>query len=137
MRQSIELNPTADDAHVVLAAVLIDSGRVQEAAAEFDQDLDTGEKEIMRPLMLEALGQHAEAERQMALVQKKYGSSAAHEIAIFYAYRREPDAAFAWLDRAYQNHEKMMLYVKTDPYLRNLHSDPRFSALVQRMKIPD
>jgi hypothetical protein len=46
-------------------------------------------------------------------------------------------SAFAWLDRAYQKHEKMRLYIKSDPYLKNLHSDPRFSKPVLRMNIPD
>ncbi len=60
----------------------------------------------------------------------------ATEIARLYAYAGDRDRAFDWLDRAYDARDTWMSFVNTDPRFDSLHSDPRFRALLQRMKMP-
>lgn len=45
-------------------------------------------------------------------------------------------AALDWLEKGYQDHSALMVYAKTDPLLDPLRSEPRFAALLQRMKLP-
>ena len=45
-------------------------------------------------------------------------------------------AALDWLEKGYQDHSTLMVYAKTDPLLDPLRSEPRFAALLQRMKLP-
>ena len=59
----------------------------------------------------------------------------AYPIIQVYAVRRDMDRAFAWLDRAYQQHDVGLLAVKTDPLLRNLSSDPRYKAFLKKMNL--
>ena len=42
----------------------------------------------------------------------------------------------AWLERAYEEHDQWMVYIKAYPGWDALRSDPRFQALVRRMNFP-
>ncbi len=43
------------------------------------------------------------------------------------------DRALEWLERAYQEHSYVMVFLKVDPQLDILRSDPRFQDLLQRV----
>lgn len=46
----------------------------------------------------------------------------------------ERDQALQWLERAYQERSTVLAYLGIDPRLRSLHDEPRFRALVQRIR---
>jgi eukaryotic-like serine/threonine-protein kinase len=58
-------------------------------------------------------------------------------IAAIHAGLGENDAAFEWLEKAFQEHTSFLVYLKFHPLFDNLHGDPRFDALVKRIGIPD
>lgn len=60
---------------------------------------------------------------------------AAYQIAQTYASRGEKDPAFQWLDRAFAQRDGGMTWMKPDPLLRTLHDDPRWPALLKRMRL--
>jgi tetratricopeptide (TPR) repeat protein len=84
-----------------------------------------------------ALGRRAESDAALNSLADKFAASDAYEVAAVHAYRGEIDQAFQWLDRAYRKHDYGMLSLRTDPLLRNLHGDPRFQALLSRMRLTD
>jgi tetratricopeptide (TPR) repeat protein len=43
------------------------------------------------------------------------------------------EQAFAWLERAYQEHSPILQYVKVHPFFDPLRGDPRFADLVRRV----
>jgi TolB-like protein/Tfp pilus assembly protein PilF len=45
------------------------------------------------------------------------------------------DQAFAWLNRAYDERASTLPFLKTNPVLASLHSDPRFHTLLRRMNL--
>ena len=51
----------------------------------------------------------------------------------FYAFWGEKDTALDWLERGYEEHDDEMYYIKVDPRLDSLRSDPRFQGLLRRM----
>lgn len=55
-----------------------------------------------------------------------------YEIALVYAGLGDKNRAFKWLDAAYQAHDVGLVYLKVDPCLNPLRSDPRFAVLLQR-----
>jgi TolB-like protein/TolA-binding protein len=59
-----------------------------------------------------------------------------YEIAMVYAGLGEDDEAFDWLEKAFSAHDKGLMYLKIDPTLDPLRSDPRFSILVRRVGLP-
>jgi DNA-binding winged helix-turn-helix (wHTH) protein/TolB-like protein/Flp pilus assembly protein TadD len=56
-------------------------------------------------------------------------------LAIFYTGAGENDKAFAALNQASDVHDPQLIWVKVDPELDPLHSDARFTELLQRLKI--
>jgi hypothetical protein len=89
----------------------------------------------MLPMAYWALGRRAESDAALDQYKKKYSGRSAYEIAEGHAFRNEADAAFEWLDRAYRTHNPGMAWLKVDPMLRNLHGDPRYQALLVKMKL--
>ena len=83
------------------------------------------------------MGRRADSDRTLHQLKQKYAASFAQNIAEVHAYRGEADAAFQWLERAYRQRDGGMPDLKIDPLLRNLHGDPRFQALLVRMKLVD
>ncbi len=59
-----------------------------------------------------------------------------YEIAMIYAGLGEKDEAFNWLEKAFAAHDKGLMYLKIDPTLDPLRTDPRFAALVRRVGLP-
>ena len=48
----------------------------------------------------------------------------------------QKDQAVTWLERAYNEHDRWMVYIASNPGLDRLHSEPRFQALLRRMNFP-
>ncbi len=59
-----------------------------------------------------------------------------YEIALVYAGLGKKDEAFAWLGKAFAAHDKGITFLKVDPPLDPLRSDPRFKDLVRRVGLP-
>jgi serine/threonine-protein kinase len=58
-------------------------------------------------------------------------------IAVNYAYRGEPDAAFEWLERAYRGRDSDLTKIKIDERMTSMHNDPRYKALLRKMNLPE
>jgi TolB-like protein/Tfp pilus assembly protein PilF len=56
-----------------------------------------------------------------------------YEIALVYAGMGDKDQAFRWLEEAYRAHDVGMVYLRVDPCLDPLRSDPRLADLMQRV----
>jgi len=56
-----------------------------------------------------------------------------YEIALVYTGLGEKQEAFKWLEEAYNAHDVGLVYLKIDPCLDPLRSDPRFDDLVRRV----
>jgi len=133
---AIALNPSASYYHFELAVVQLTAGDAKAALASVDQGADDEERAILRPVMLDALGQHAEAEKEQRIAEQKYGAPAAHDLAVFYANRDDADGALSLLEQCYRRHDFWLPLLAGDPLFRKLRSNPRFQALIRRFDIP-
>jgi len=59
-----------------------------------------------------------------------------YQIAQVFAWWGDRDRAFEQLDRGRAMADVGLRYVKYDPLLRKLRGDPRYTALLQKMKLP-
>jgi len=58
-------------------------------------------------------------------------------IAILYGALGETNEAFAWLEKAYQERDPQLTYLRAGRRFEPLRNDPRFQRLVHRMGFPD
>jgi TolB-like protein/DNA-binding winged helix-turn-helix (wHTH) protein len=68
--------------------------------------------------------------------QRKTHYYSAFIIATFYADEGEKEQAFHWLDMAYQEHDWLLISLKTNFRLDPIRSDPRFAELVRKVGLP-
>ncbi|HZP23007.1 MAG TPA: protein kinase [Terriglobales bacterium] len=74
---------------------------------------------------------------EVRLAQRKSGYVSPYQIATLYAELGDKDAAFRWLETAYQERDGQgMISLKTDFVLDPLRSDPRFAELVKKVGLP-
>jgi serine/threonine protein kinase/tetratricopeptide (TPR) repeat protein len=57
-------------------------------------------------------------------------------IAAVYAGLGDKKQAFDWLSKGIDERSSSMVYLKVDPFFDNLHADPRFADLLQRIGLP-
>jgi hypothetical protein len=56
-------------------------------------------------------------------------------VAESYSLLGDSDNAFVWLNKAYDPHAGL-IYIKVEPKLDRLRSDPRYADLLRRMGLP-
>ena len=72
------------------------------------------------------------------LVQQKRGENVSFvAVAIYYTLLGKKEEAFKYLEKAYANHSADMVLLKPYKPFTTLRSDPRFTSLLKRMKLPE
>jgi TolB-like protein/Flp pilus assembly protein TadD len=131
--QGLKIN--FDDWNFLIACIEAEKGQFQDSIATY---LKAGSD----PYTLGHLGnvyaragQTDAARKQIALLEEevKRNGVGRYEIALVYTGLNDRNAAFHWLEEAYNNHDVGLVYLKVDPCLDPLRSDPRYDSLLQRI----
>jgi hypothetical protein len=83
-------------------------------------------------------GQPVPARQVLAVLEDRSRESyvPSYYFAIVHTGLGERDRAFEWLERAYQERSTVLAYLRIDPRLAPLRSDPRYEELVRRLGFP-
>jgi TolB-like protein/Flp pilus assembly protein TadD/tRNA A-37 threonylcarbamoyl transferase component Bud32 len=136
-RKSLELDPGAVAAHTVLRWAYELKGMHAEALGAFEQERsfagDTPTTHAKRAHVLAAIGKRDEARTILEEIIAKRSQNwvTAYEIAIIYTLLDDFDSAFRWLVQAEREHAVGFTFVRVDPHLSKLRSDPRFNDLLR------
>jgi serine/threonine-protein kinase len=87
-------------------------------------------------LALHDAGREPESDELLRTLETRHGHTGAYQVAQVYAWRGDRDQAFAWLERAGEQHDAGLIYLKFDPLMAKLRDDPRYAAWLRRMKLP-
>jgi serine/threonine-protein kinase len=82
-------------------------------------------------------GRRAEVEGKLARLRKVGGDTLNFQYSQVYAQLGDKDRAFAALDRAWKLRDAGLAWIRVDPHLDPLRSDPRFAELVGTMNFPN
>jgi TolB-like protein len=130
-----ELNPSAELAHLALARILLAQKRPDKALEALGHETNDIYRQIGQVDVLWALGRRSESSALLQSYEQHYADKQAVNIAASYVQRGDPDAAFRWLDRAYENREPELGIIRGLWDFRELHGDPRYQALLARLKL--
>jgi adenylate cyclase len=130
------VNPAHPNANVNLAIIDLLDGKPEQAWAALQQPARPGWRLLGTALVEHSLGHHEQSQQALDQTIAESAKYAAYQIGEIYAWRGQKDQAFQWLERAYTQHDGGLLIVKTDPLLASLRSDPRYQALLAKMKLP-
>ncbi len=137
LQKTLDIDRNYAEAHVILGLVYRQQGQYQQAIAELQKNAKMGGVDWRGILgnLYAISGQRSAAQKLLEELQeetkRKYVSP--FGIAKIYAGWGEPEQTFAWLEKAYTEHDSNLTTLKVDPQFDGLHTDPRFVDLVRRV----
>ena len=142
-RKALELNPNYFGAHHHLANSYLAERRYEEAIAEAEKMSANATSEGSgRPFLgytYAVAGKRAEAEK--ILDELKERSKQRHvnpaEFALIYTGLGDKDRAFEFLQKEYEENQRLPAFINVLPEWDSLRSDPRFTDLLRRMKFTE
>jgi TolB-like protein/Flp pilus assembly protein TadD len=144
VQQTLELDTHFAPAHQTLGWVYLHSGKQNDAIREFQNALNlSGGKDTDLQLDLgfayAVSGRRDEAKIVLAKLEKLHeqGIVPSGSIGILYGALGESNEAFAWLEKAYEERDPQLTYVKAGRRFEPLRKDPRFRELVQRIGLAE
>jgi TolB-like protein/DNA-binding winged helix-turn-helix (wHTH) protein/Tfp pilus assembly protein PilF len=149
-QHTIEIDPTFPLAHEYFAALLTAMGKYEQAVEENERAEVLSGSSPERAASeaaakIEALkkgGEKGYWQLILAMTLKQYQqdptSVLASGVSAAYARAGNPDKAFEWLDKAYDERDGQdITLLKYDFSFRNLHQDPRYVAFQRRIGLPE
>ena len=76
-------------------------------------------------------------ERLQLYSEESSAGSPSFFITMIYAQMGEIDLAFEWLDKAYNDHEVEMYWLKVEPLFEPMRKDPRWQEMLDKVGFPE
>jgi TolB-like protein/DNA-binding winged helix-turn-helix (wHTH) protein/Tfp pilus assembly protein PilF len=134
LARALKLRPDEAHANFHMGTSWLLEGKPDEALRAFDHG-GGGFRLAGMAMALHSAGRSQEADGLLATLAARYAHSGAYQVAQVYAWRGDTERAFAWLERAEEQRDAGLIYLKFDPLLRKLHGDPRYAAWLKRMRL--
>jgi DNA-binding winged helix-turn-helix (wHTH) protein/TolB-like protein len=139
LQKAIDVDPSFPRTHFRLGEVYEIRGLYDQAIEEFTRAVKLSGGDIYYTADLghayAVSGRTSEAREILRTLRAKASHQyvPAFAIAMVYLGLGDNDSALRWLEKAANDHSTSMAYLKVDPFLRVLDSDPRFQKLIQRV----
>jgi TolB-like protein len=134
-REILEANPSYSAAHYELGRIMLARGQPDAAIVELNKE-GSAWRRFALPAAYHAAGRAAEASAAMDDLLKN-SAGAEFQVAEAFAMLGNADKAFEWLNRAIDQHDPGMQWLRGDPMLKSLVRDPRYIALLRRLRLPE
>jgi TolB-like protein/Tfp pilus assembly protein PilF len=141
-QKALELEPDMIDAHLGLGWIYGEKKMSREAIVELEKTTNLWNRNDVSVASLgKVLGYSGRKQEARKLLEEleersKHRYVSPYLIALVQIGLGERDQAIASLEQGYTNRDQWMMYLKVDPRLDDLHSDPRFQDLVRRVGLP-
>jgi TolB-like protein/Flp pilus assembly protein TadD len=143
LQDTLEMDPSYEWAHLILGQAYEEKSEFDLAIAELQQAVELSHSS---PLMISALahayalsGNHLEAMKLLAQLnaqsKKKYVSP--FYVATVYLGLGKDELAMDWLEKAYADRSNGLVFLKVEPELDPLRSNPRFISLQHKLNFAE
>jgi TolB-like protein/DNA-binding winged helix-turn-helix (wHTH) protein/Tfp pilus assembly protein PilF len=143
LRDTLEMDPSYEWAHLILGQAYEQKGEYKLALEELRKAVELSHSS---PLMISALahayalsGNHSEVRKLLANLEaqskKQYVSP--FYVAIVYLGLGKNDLAMNWLEKAYADRSNGLVFLKVEPELDPLRSQPSFISLQHKLNFPN
>ncbi len=140
-RKMIELDPNFPGPYFILGQTYLAQSMFEEAVAAIRKGIvlsrDSREDAPVLGYAFAVSGRREEAHRILEQLKERSKREyvPAIQIAAVYIGLGDRDQAFEWMEKAYEERSGGMVFLKVDPAMDGLRSDPRFTALLKRMDL--
>ncbi|HUS08129.1 MAG TPA: protein kinase [Bryobacteraceae bacterium] len=138
-RLAMTYKPDDGWAFMVMGWAYEQKGMFQEALSALRKSFDCTLKTASIAHVFASLGNREAAEkiREELLAASKTKYVSPYDIAVVYAGLGDKTQTFEWLNKAYEEHSALMVYMNSDPRLQPLRGEPPFKDLLRRMGLPN
>jgi serine/threonine-protein kinase len=112
-------------------------GRLDEALADMQKEVSPIFKLVGTAIVHHARGEVEASDTALAALIAEYGVDSPYQVAEVYGARGEADKAFEWLEKTFADRDPGLSYMKMDPNLANIRSDPRWTPLLRKIGLDD
>jgi len=137
LRMAVSLNPENVYGQYRLVLILLVQEDLTAALTLAKRVPDDGYRLLTMALVQHALDNDEASNAALLELIERFSADMAYQVAMAYAFRGEVDNAFDWLEQAYENQDSGIIELLIDPLLTNLHDDPRWELLLDKMGYPD
>ena len=140
-QKAMGLDPGSLSAHIILRWAYEMKSMCEEALAVYERERafagDSATTRAKRAHVMASCGRTDEARAilEELLAQREKEWVTGYEIAVVYSLLGEADEAFEWLAVADREMAVGLSFVRVDPRLKALRSDPRFDDLLRRTEV--
>ena len=138
-QKALELDPNFAWSYLWIGQADLENGKKDEALKNIQKAIALSEGNVRIEATLgyayAKIGNRADAERIITQLQAKSKETyiSPYFIAVVYAGLNDKDAAFEWLEKAFDERHPYLILMAVEPVFSNLHSDPRFQELKRRV----
>jgi TolB-like protein/Flp pilus assembly protein TadD len=136
LQMAQSLSPGGAESQYILGLVLMAQGDAPAALVAMERETSDAWRLNGMPIVQHALGNDEASDAALQELIEVGATVAAYQIAEAYAFRGEIDNAFDWLEQAYAIRDPGTAQMLVDPLLANLHDDPRWEILLDKMGLP-
>jgi TolB-like protein/Tfp pilus assembly protein PilF len=132
-RQVTALNPEFPGVYAYRARVKLLQEKPDSALEESERETAGFWQRYARILALDALGLQQESEPLLQSMIAEDGDLAAFQLAEIFSFRGDIQAAFEWLEKAFEQRDSGMEELIGNHFLQPLHGDPAWPVLLEQM----
>ena len=137
-KKVIEMDPSFVSAYPSLLQNLVWSGRVEEAwkvAEEYKKVAAPIDVLFTWAYITAQSGKAEEARKYMEEIESKSKKEYVppYFVACIYVMMEDKDRGFAWLEKAFETHDRNIMAMGIDRELEGARSDPRYKAMMERL----
>jgi serine/threonine protein kinase/TolB-like protein/Tfp pilus assembly protein PilF len=141
LHKTLELDPNYGTTHWYLGLAYEQKGDYDRAATELRRALEILKGNTVVEADLAHVYAVADKKTDALRILEKLTQQSREQyvspylIAMIHAALGDKDSAFEWLDKAYDQRSDSLVYLKVEPKLEPLRDDPRFTRLLQRVRL--
>lgn len=132
-RRALELVPQRFVTNALLALVLLDQKRPEEALAQAILEPYEMWRIWALAILHHAAGRKTDSHEALSKLTEELADGNAFQIAEAYSMCEEPGLAFKWLEVAYEQRDPGLTHTKVSPRFRQLHSDSRWGPMLKKI----
>jgi DNA-binding winged helix-turn-helix (wHTH) protein/TolB-like protein len=139
LKKAIEIDPSFPRTHYRLGRAYAQKKLYEMAISELEQAVNlSGGDPCYKGSLGHVYAISGNTDQARNILRDLQGRTGQHyvpafAIALIYAGLGDNDHAIIWLQKAYEDRSTSMVFLKLDPELSTLHSDPRFEELSRRI----
>jgi TolB-like protein/Tfp pilus assembly protein PilF len=134
---TLHLAPRSGMTYCWRGLVRLAQGRLDEALEDAQKEVSPIFKLVATAIVHHARGDAAASDAALEALITEFGADSPYQVAEVYGARGEADKAFEWLEKTYADRDPGLSYMKMDPTLAKIRSDPRYQPLLEKMGLAD